>query len=437
MYSSAYVWAKVLTHMENLLGTTVVSTWFDDAEVVELTEHKLVLYSPSEFRKDIIERRCAPHILDAMKELFDMTVELQVLTGDEVEEFKKKGKTPQFIEYNPQFTFDRFVVGPSNRFAHAAAIAVANKPAETYNPLFIYGPSGLGKTHLLYAIAGEINYRHPDYNIIYIKGDQFTNEMIQSLQEGKNAEFRNKYRNADLFLVDDIQFISGKESTQEEFFHTFNNLYENHKQIVLTSDRPPSDLLRLEDRLKTRFEWGLIADINPPDYETRMAIILNKSKSLGMDMPDDVCAYIAENITTNIRQIEGTVKKIKAYWELTGMEINVANVSRAIKDMYKGKADTLPTPSLIISEVGKFYNIDDDTLRGTLKNKGTAEARQVAMYLIRTMTNLSLPDTGKEFGRDHSTVLHSVRKIEKALSDSKNPLNETIRDIMANINSKL
>ena len=396
-----------------------------------------MIYSPSEFRKDIIERRCAPHILDAMKELFDMTVELQVLTGDEVEEFKKKGKTPQFIEYNPQFTFDRFVVGPSNRFAHAAAIAVANKPAETYNPLFIYGPSGLGKTHLLYAIAGEINYRHPDYNIIYIKGDQFTNEMIQSLQEGKNAEFRNKYRNADLFLVDDIQFISGKESTQEEFFHTFNNLYENHKQIVLTSDRPPSDLLRLEDRLKTRFEWGLIADINPPDYETRMAIILNKSKSLGMDMPDDVCAYIAENITTNIRQIEGTVKKIKAYWELTGMEINVANVSRAIKDMYKGKADTLPTPSLIISEVGKFYNIDDDTLRGTLKNKGTAEARQVAMYLIRKMTNLSLPDTGKEFGRDHSTVLHSVRKIEKALSDSKNPLNETIRDIMANINSKL
>ena len=437
MYSSAYVWAKVLTHMENLLGTTVISTWFDDAEVVELTENKLVLYSPSEFRKDIIERRCATHILDAMKELFDMNVELQVLTGDEVEEFRKKGKTPQFIEYNPQFTFDRFVVGPSNRFAHAAAIAVANKPAETYNPLFIYGPSGLGKTHLLYAIAGEINYRHPDYNIIYIKGDQFTNDMIQSLQEGKNAEFRNKYRNADLFLVDDIQFISGKESTQEEFFHTFNNLYENHKQIVLTSDRPPSDLLRLEDRLKTRFEWGLIADINPPDYETRMAIILNKSKSLGMDMPDDVCAYIAENITTNIRQIEGTVKKIKAYWELTGMEINVANVSRAIKDMYKGKADTLPTPSLIISEVGKFYNIDDDTLRGTLKNKGTAEARQVAMYLIRKMTNLSLPDTGKEFGRDHSTVLHSVRKIEKALSDSKNPLNETIRDIMANINSKL
>ena len=437
MYSSAYVWAKVLTQLENQLSATVVSTWFDDAEVVELTEHKLVLYSSSEFRKNMIERRCIPYIQAAMKECFDMTVEVQVLTEGELSVYSQKGRTPQFIEYNPQFTFDRFVVGPSNRFAHAAAIAVANKPAETYNPLFIYGPSGLGKTHLLYAIAGEINFRHPEYNIIYIKGDQFTNELIQALQEGKNAGFRNKYRNADLFLVDDIQFISGKESTQEEFFHTFNNLYENHKQIVLTSDRPPSDLLRLEDRLKTRFEWGLIADINPPDYETRMAIIRNKSDSLGMELPGDVCSYIAENITTNIRQIEGTVKKIKAYWELTGMEINVTNVSRAIKDMYKGKADTLPTPSLIISEVGKFYAIDEDTLRGTLKNKGTAEARQVAMYLIRKMTNLSLPDTGKEFGRDHSTVLHSVRKIEKSLADSKNPLNDTIRDIMANINSKL
>ena len=345
MYSSAYVWAKVLTHMENLLSTTVISTWFDDAEVVELTENKLVLYSPSEFRKNIIETRCVGHIQDAMKELFDMNVEVQVLSGEEVEAYKQKGRTPQFIEYNPQFTFDRFVVGPSNRFAHAAAIAVANRPAETYNPLFIYGPSGLGKTHLLYAIAGEINYRHPDYNIIYIKGDQFTNELIQALQEGKNAEFRNKYRNADLFLVDDIQFISGKESTQEEFFHTFNNLYENHKQIVLTSDRPPSDLLRLEDRLKTRFEWGLIADINPPDYETRMAIIRNKSDSLGMDMPDDVCSYIAENITTNIRQIEGTVKKIKAYWSSRAWRSTWATSPAPSRTCIRARPTRCPPPA--------------------------------------------------------------------------------------------
>ena len=437
MYSSAYVWAKVLAYMENRLTATVISTWFDDAEVVELTEQKLVLYSPSEFRKNIIETRCMPHLKDAMQDLFQMDVEIQVLTGSELDLYHSMNKKPEFLEYNPQFTFDRFVVGPSNRFAHAAAIAVANKPAEAYNPLFIYGPSGLGKTHLLYAIAGEINMHHPDYNIVYIKGDQFTVELIQALQEGRNQEFRNKYRNADLFLVDDIQFIAGKDSTQEEFFHTFNNLYENHKQIVLTSDRPPSELLRLEDRLKTRFEWGLIADINPPDYETRMAIIQNKSRSLGLDMPIDVCSYIADNITTNIRQIEGTVKKIKAYWELTGMEINVPNVSRAIKDMYKGKADTLPTPSLIISEVARFHNLDEDALRGTQRNKGTAEARQLAMYLCRKMTNLSLPDIGKEFNRDHATVIHGIRKVETALADAKNPLNDTIRDITANINNKL
>ena len=437
MYASSYVWAKVLTHMENLLTPAVISTWFDDAEVVELTEQKLVLCSPSEFRRDIIERRCIPYIQDAMQELFQMDVQVEVLLKDQLDAYLNRNRKPQFIEYNPQFTFDRFIVGPSNRFAHAAAIAVANKPAEAYNPLFIYGPSGLGKTHLLYAIAGEINAHHPDFNIIYIKGDQFTNELIQALQEGRNQEFRNKYRNADLFLVDDIQFIAGKDSTQEEFFHTFNNLYENHKQIVLTSDRPPSELLRLQDRLKTRFEWGLIADINPPDYETRMAIIRNKSKSLGLDMPDDVASYIADNITTNIRQIEGTVKKIKAYWELTGMEINVTNVSRAIKDMYKGKADTLPTPSLIISEVARYHNIPEDTIRGTQRNKGTAEARQIAMYLVRKMTNLSLPDIGKEFSRDHATVIHAVRKVENALADPKNPLNDTIKDITSNINNKL
>ena len=437
MYSSAYVWAKVLAHMEERLTATVVSAWLDDAEVVELNEKQLVLYTPQELRKNIIETRYAPHIQDGIRELFQMDVQIQVLTGDELEIYRSKNKVPEFLEYNPQFTFDRFIVGPSNRFAHAAAIAVANKPAEAYNPLFIYGPSGLGKTHLLYAIAGEINKHHPHFNIVYIKGDEFTNELIKALQEGRNQEFRNKYRNADLFLVDDIQFIAGKDSTQEEFFHTFNTLYENHKQIVLTSDRPPSELLRLEDRLKTRFEWGLIADINPPDYETRMAIIQNKSKSLGIDMPNDVASYIAENITSNIRQIEGTVKKIKAYWELTGMEITVPNVSRAIKDMFKGDTNTLPTPKLIISEVARFHNITEDAILGTQRNKGTAEARQVAMYLIRKMTNLSLPDIGKEFSRDHATVIHGIRKVETALADSKNPLNDTIRDITSNINNKL
>ncbi len=437
MYSSAYVWAKVLGHMETRLSEQVISTWFDEVDVVELTDERLVLYTPSNFRKDMILKRCGDYIKDAMMELFEKQIELIVLDETEIDAFKNQDGKPDFIEFNPQFTFDSFVVGSSNRFAHAAALSVANNPAKTYNPLFIYGPSGLGKTHLLYAIAGVIHRAHPDYNIVYIKGDQFTNELIAAVQEGKNIEFRSKYRGADLFLVDDIQFIAGKNSTQEEFFHTFNELYENHRQIVLTADRPPHEMLRLEDRLKTRFEWGLIADIQPPDYETRMAIIKNKADSVGMALPNDVCEYIAENITTNVRQIEGTVKKILAYRDLAGMTMDVPSVARAIKDMYKGKAETLPTPGLIVGEVCRFYTIDEDVLRGTLKNKNTAEARQVAMYLIRKMTKMSLPDIGKEFGRDHSTVIHSLNKVEKALADPTSTLKDNIRDITANINSKL
>ena len=437
LYSSTYIWAKVLGHMEQQLTPAVVSTWFDDTEVLELTDQKLVLYSPSSFRKDMILSRCTVYIQDALKELFDMDLQLQVLDESEIGAYRAGKKKPEFIEFNPQFTFARFVVGSSNRFAHAAALAVAKNPAETYNPLFIYGPSGVGKTHLLYAIASDIHKVHPDFNIVYIKGDQFTNELILSLRECKNNEFRSKYRGADLFLVDDIQFIAGKDSTQEEFFHTFNNLYESHKQIVLTSDRPPHEMVRLEDRLRTRFEWGLIADIQPPDYETRMAIIKNKAMSLGLDIPDDVCNYIAENITNNVRQIEGTVKKIMAFKELDGMTLDVPNVSRAIKDMYKGKTENLPTPSLIISEVCQFYGIEEQVLRSTLKNKNTAEARQVAMYLIRTMTNLSLPEIGREFDRDHTTVMHGLKKVEQALQSSTSNLPDTIRDITANINNKL
>ncbi|MFR1259397.1 MAG: helix-turn-helix domain-containing protein [Oscillospiraceae bacterium] len=237
-------------------------------------------------------------------------------------------------------------------------------------------------------------------------------------------------------MVDVFSSLPAK-TPQEEFFHTFNNLYESHKQIVLTSDRPPHEMVRLEDRLRTRFEWGLLADIQPPDYETRMAIIKNKAVHLGFDIPDDVCNYIAENITNNVRQIEGTVKKIKAFKELDGMVLDVPNVSRAIKDMFKGKAENLPTPALIVSEVCQYYNIEEQVLRSTLKNKNTAEARQVAMYLIRTMTNLSLPEIGREFARDHTTVMHGLKKVEQTLQNSASPLNDTIRDITANINNKL
>ena len=295
----------------------------------------------------------------------------------------------------------------------------------------------MGKTHLLYAIANGIRKDNPTANIVYIKGDQFTNELIAAIQSGKNVEFRSKYREADLFLIDDVQFIAGKEATQEEFFHTFNTLYEEHKQIVMTSDRKPSDMSTLEDRLRTRFEWGLLADIQPPDYETRMAILRNKAKHLGLNLSDDVCNYIAINVTNNVRQIEGTVKKIMAYRDLNNMPLDLPNISRAIDDMFKSEGNALPTPSLIISQVCKFYSVDEVVLRGTQKNKGTAEARQVAMYLIRKLTNLSLPDIGKEFARDHSTVLYAIRKVEVALKNGDANTQNNIRDITANINSCL
>ena len=437
MYSSAYVWAKILGYMEERLGSVTVSAWLDDAEVVELNDSHLILYSPSDFRRDIIRRRCTDYIQDALKEIFNSDAKLIVFGDEELAAFKSKGKATTSMDFNPQFTFDNFVVGPSNRFAHSACIAVTNTPGQVYNPLFLYGPPGVGKTHLLYAIANGIRKTNPNANIVYIKGDQFTNELIAAIQSGKNIEFRNKYREADLFLIDDVQFIAGKESTQEEFFHTFNKLYEEHKQIVMTSDRKPSDMLTLEDRLKTRFEWGLIADIQPPDYETRMAILKNKAKSLGLQLDDDVCNYIAINVTNNVRQIEGTVKKILAYRDLNNMPLDLPNISRAIDDMFKKEGNAVPTPSLIISQVCKYYSIDEAVLRGTLKNKGTTEARQMAIYLIRKLTNLSLPDIGKEFNRDHSTVLYAIRKVEASLKSGDAAIQDKVRDITANINSCL
>ena len=437
MYSSAYVWAKILSYMEEALGAITVSAWFDDAEVVELNEEHLILYSPSDFRREIINRRCTGYIQDALKEVFKSDAKLIVFGDAELEAFRNKGKKTTSMDFNPQFNFDNFVVGPSNRFAHGAAIAVTNHPGDVYNPLFIYGPPGVGKTHLLYAIANGIRKAKPDANIVYIKGDQFTNELIDAIKTGKNIEFRSKYREADLFLIDDVQFIAGKESTQEEFFHTFNKLYEEHKQIVMTSDRKPSDMLTLEDRLKTRFEWGLLADIQPPDYETRMAILKNKASQLGLTLDDDVCNYIAINITNNVRQIEGTVKKIMAYRDLNDMPMDLPNISRAIDDMFKVEGNTLPTPNLIIAQVCKFYSLDEQVLRGTNKSKGTAEARQIAMYLVRKLTNLSLPDIGREFAKDHSTVLYAIRKVEVALKNGDTTLQNNIRDITANINSCL
>ena len=437
MYAAAYVWAKVLSYLEDRMTNITVSAHFDDAEIVELTNEHLIIYSPSEFRRSTIVNRYSVMIQDALKEIFDSDAKLIVFGDKELNAFKNRGKMNTSMDFNPQFTFDNFVVGPSNRMAHSAAIAVSNTPGHVYNPLFIYGPPGVGKTHLLYAIANGIRKGNPNANIVYIKGDQFTNELVDAIKNGKNIEFRNKYREADLFLIDDIQFIAGKESTQEEFFHTFNKLYEEHKQIVMTSDRKPSDMATLEDRLRTRFEWGLTMDIQPPDYETRMAILKNKARQLGLDLSDDVCNYIAINVTNNVRQIEGTVKKIRAYRDLNNMPLDRPNISRAIDDMFKSEGNALPTPNLIISQVCKFYSVDETVLRGTQRNRGVSEARQMSMYLIRKLTNLSLPDIGNEFAKDHTTVLHAIRKVETALKAGDVAMQNSVRDITANINSCL
>ena len=437
MYAAAYVWAKVLSYLEDRMTNITVSAHFDDAEIVELTNEHLIIYSPSEFRRSTIVNRYSAMIQDALKEIFDSDAKLIVFGEKELNAFKNRGKMTTSMDFNPQFTFDNFVVGPSNRMAHSEAIAVSNTPGQVYNPLFIYGPPGVGKTHLLYAIANGIRKGNPDANIVYIKGDQFTNELIDAIRNGKNIEFRSKYREADLFLIDDVQFIAGKDSTQEEFFHTFNKLYEEHKQIVMTSDRKPSDMATLEDRLRTRFEWGLTMDIQPPDYETRMAILKNKARQLGLDLSDDVCNYIAINVTNNVRQIEGTVKKILAYRDLNNMPLDLPNVSRAIDDMFKSEGNALPTPSLIISQVCKFYSVDETVLRGTQRNRGVAEARQMSMYLIRKLTNLSLPDIGNEFAKDHTTVMHAIKKVEASLKAGDVTVQNSVRDITANINSCL
>ena len=437
MASATYLWAKILSYIEQHHTEALVNTWFDDVDVVELRDNTLVLFTPNPFRKPILETQCIPYITEAMLAVGQQQVTVEVLDEDGLRDYRKQSKKTEDLDaIKREFTFENFVVGSSNRFAHAAAKAVANMPAESYNPLLIYGESGLGKTHLLYAIANVIKDNNPGCHIVYVKGDQFTNELIAAIAEGKNVEFRSKYRTADLFLMDDIQFIAGKESTQEEFFQTFKTLYEQKKQIVLTSDRPPDVMSKLEDRLKTRFQWGLLADIQPPDYETRVAIIENKAATIGLQLPGDVVTYVAENVTSNVRQLEGTVNKIKAYRDITGLEINLTNVSRAIKDMFRGKDKVLPTPQLIISEISSYYNISESVIRGTARDKTTAEARQVSMYLIRKLTPLSLEDIAAEFGKDHTTVMHSVDKVETNLPSNAH-LQTVVKEVTANVNGKL
>jgi len=437
--SIADVWNNVLQQLKRDLSETTIKTWFDELEAVDLRDGTLYLYCANNFKTGYIENLFMKNIKAALHDIFSADIDVKILDTASYqamlggEPVKSRGFDP-----NDEFTFDTFVVGPSNKLAYAAAVSVAEHPAQNYNPLFIYGDSGLGKTHLLYAIAHVIRKREKNSRIAYVKGDDLTNELVAAIQAGpaKTAEMREKYRQADLFLVDDVQFIAGKKQTQEEFFHTFNTLYESGKQIVLTSDRPPSVMTQLEDRLLTRFEWGLLVDVEPPDFETRLAIVKNKAALLGLELPDKVISYIAENVTANVRQLEGTINTVKAYKELLGNDAEEETVTRVIGTILKNSKEYIPSPEVIIGYIGKYYDLSESIIRGQQRVRDAVQARQIAMYLIRSMTNLSLDDIGKVFdNRDHSTVMYSIDKVEKQMK--KDPVfAETVKEIKTNINSK-
>ena len=433
------MWDNVLAQLKGELSETTINTWFDELEAVDIQGNTFILHCTNDFKKRYIETLFLKSIKAALKDIF--SVEFEVRIWDDAEFAERSGAAPKKQNdrfTSDEFTFETFVVGPSNKLAYAASVAVAEHPAQNYNPLLIYGDSGLGKTHLIYAIANVIKRNDRSAKIAYVKGDDLTNELVAAIQAGPNktAEMREKYRQADLLLVDDVQFIAGKKQTQEEFFHTFNNLYESGRQIVLTSDRPPSEMTQLEDRLRTRFEWGLLVDVAPPDFETRLAIVKTKAAMLGLDLPDKVSVYIAENVTANVRQLEGTINKIMAFKDLLGNDTDEETVTRAIQDMLKRSNEYIPSPEAILEYISKYYNLEESVIRGQQRVRDAVAARQIAMYLIRSMTNLSLDDIGKQFdNRDHSTVLYSIKQVEKQMKKDA-AFAETVKAIKTNINAR-
>ncbi len=438
MDSFDQTWELICDYCKEKITEVAYKTWFSRLRPVSLdfSNGIAVIEVPNDFHKQTLLRCYSDLLSEAFQNVFGSQINFSLCVKEELKkELEKAGPASADGDYD--LTFDSFVVGSSNRFAHAACLAVATKPALLYNPLFIYGSSGLGKTHLLYAISCEVKKSFPSMSIIYIKGDDFTNEMIESIKHGTTAAFREKYRHADLFLVDDIQFIAGKESTQEEFFHTFNTLYEAKKQIVLTSDRPPKDIATLDDRLKTRFEWGLTADIQPPDFETRIAIITRKAESLGFQIPDSVCEYIANKLKSNIRQLEGAVKKLRAFYLLESKPINIVTAQAAISDIINNDQPAPVTVDKIIEEVARTYGeITSEDIRSQKRNSKISAARQVSMYIVREITQMSMVEIGQTFGgRDHSTVVYAMRQMEKNLKKDAH-LRGMVEDIIKNIRDR-
>lgn len=426
MQSFEPLWEDVKKECQNNISEAIFDLWFKDLEFVDFDgENNTAILSTVEFKKKIIDAKFKGVLQDAFEKVFGFPVDVSV-TSTAVQK-----DVPSVDSYSDN-TFETFVVGSSNKFAHAAAMAVANNPGKAYNPLFIYGHSGLGKTHLLNAICNEISKSNPSANIVSTKGETFTNELIEHLKLSKMDLFHEKYRNSDVLLVDDIQFIGGKETTQEEFFHTFNELTDAGKQIVLTSDRPPKEIARLDERLRTRFEWGLLADIQPPDIETRIVIIERKADSLNIKLKDDVVMYIAEKLKSNIRQLEGAVKRMKASIDL-GSPANIAMAQNAIKDILHDEQPPVITVEKIIAEVARTFNISPDDIRSQRQDSTTSKCRQISMYVIKETTGLSSGQIGDEFGgKDHSTVLYGVKKIKREM-ERNSALRNTVEDIIKNV----
>ena len=439
------IWSFALKEIQRVceLPDTMMHLWFNDMKLTLVTEDSVVLTTETDFRRDVVTNRYTKQLTEVMSGILGYPVTVSVVSGQKERNLEKKMTEAARLEsadVDPakdfyvrvgeqrtqnkasvpsafsEYTFENFVIGSSNRFAHAAALAVADAPVNSYNPLFIYGPSGVGKTHLLYAITNRITKNYPDYRVIYVSGEEFTNQLIDAIHRNITPEFREKYRKADVLLIDDIHFIAGKDSTQEEFFHTFNELYKNNKQIILTSDRPPKDIKTLENRLRTRFDSGLTADIQLPDLELRAAIIKMKAEAVGVDIPDDVVNYIAENINDSVRNLEGAVNKIGALNKLSGQNISLDLAVRCISDKMVGSEPVNVTIDKILHTVSSHYNITVEDMKSRKRISSIASARHVAVYIIKKMTDRSLPAIGREFNRDHTTIINSIDTVEKRLA---------------------
>ncbi|MFC4411645.1 chromosomal replication initiator protein DnaA [Chungangia koreensis] len=444
------LWGQVLSMVEQKISKPSFDTWLKSTKMIDFKQNVVTITAPNSFTRDWLDNHYVPLITDIMNELLGEEQEIRFVVPKNVEQEDDFPVVKPTVRnrndvmndnmpgmLNPKYTFDTFVIGSGNRFAHAASLAVAEAPAKAYNPLFIYGGVGLGKTHLMHAIGHYVLEQNPSAKVVYLSSEKFTNEFINSIRDNKAVEFRNKYRNVDVLLIDDIQFLAGKESTQEEFFHTFNTLHEELKQIIISSDRPPKEIPTLEDRLRSRFEWGLITDISPPDLETRIAILKKKAKADGLiDIPDEVMNYIANQIDSNIRELEGALIRVVAYSSLVNQDISSDLAAEALKDIMPNARPRALTILDIQKAVGEHFHVRLEDFTAKKRTRSVAFPRQIAMYLSREMTDFSLPKIGDEFGgRDHSTVIHAHEKIVKMLKEDQS-LQQDIKDIR-NLLSKL